>query len=87
MSAPMWAVSLCLPRLWELALSPTSRRPQSLPESGPAWLNDPKALLRKGHAADALLTVYMRIRKGQMKVDKVIKMLHEMLNGESIPIL
>ena len=80
-------------RTWRTALSPLEgvydelirqRRLTGLPSSGPAWMNDPDELMRAGFAADALLTVYGRVRKGSLKLAKGIKMLREMLNDLSV---
>lgn len=80
-------------RTWRTALNPLEgvydelvrlRRMTGSPQPVPSWANDHEGLLRASCAADALLTIYMRVRKGKMTVIKGIKMLHEMLNGLSI---
>jgi glycosyltransferase involved in cell wall biosynthesis len=79
-------------RSWEAALSPLEdvyddlirqRRATGSPSPGPAWMNDPDGLLRASCAADAILTIYTRIRKGTMKLDTGLRMLREMLSGQS----
>lgn len=79
-------------RTWKKALSPLEgvydellqhRRTMGARVPGPAWMNDPERLLRACCAADALLNVYMRVRKGKMTIPKGIRILHEMLNGQS----
>jgi glycosyltransferase involved in cell wall biosynthesis len=60
------------------------RREISVPVPGPSWMNKPGALLRASCAADALLNVYMRIRKGSMTVSRGAGMLREMLSGLSM---
>jgi len=60
------------------------RRMTGMPQPGPRWMQDPDGLLRASCAADALLTIYMRVRKGSMALTKGMGMLHEMLHGLSI---
>jgi glycosyltransferase involved in cell wall biosynthesis len=54
------------------------------PLQGPAWMEDPQALLRVSCAADALANVVPRLRNRSMSAAKGIRMLMEMLNGQSI---
>lgn len=79
-------------RSWRVALSPLEgvydelvdhRRTTGVPSARPRWMSDPDKLLGAACAADALLGVYMRARKGSMKTAKAIRMLREMLNGLS----
>jgi len=60
------------------------RRAARPPAPRPRWMNNPDRLLRAGCAADALLTVYSRIRKRSLKVTKGIGILRALLNGLSI---
>ena len=80
-------------RSWETTLSPLKgvydelirrRRGMGSPLPGPSWMNNPDGLTRASCAADALLTVYTRVRKRSMTVTKGFRMLHEMLSGQSI---
>ena len=80
-------------RTWQITLAPLEgvydelvrqRRMSGLPEPGPSWMQDPVGLLRASCAADALLTIYMRVRKGSMKLTKGVGMLREMLHGLSV---
>jgi glycosyltransferase involved in cell wall biosynthesis len=80
-------------RSWGAVLSPLEgvydelierRRGMGPRSPGPAWMNDAPAFRQASWAADALLTVYGRVRTRQMKVTKGVKMLHEMLNKQSI---
>jgi glycosyltransferase involved in cell wall biosynthesis len=54
------------------------------PSAGPDWMSDPQALLRASCAADALANVIPRVRNRSMSVGKGIRMLHEMLNNQSL---
>ncbi|MDR3717146.1 MAG: glycosyltransferase family 4 protein [Puia sp.] len=87
------ARSTAIQRPWRVALSPLEgvyddliqqRRWTSAPTSGPSWMTDPDGLLRRVCAADAMLTVYGRVRNGKMSITKGIGMLHEMLSGQPI---
>lgn len=60
------------------------RRSKGSPQSGPAWMNDPQALLRASCAADALANVIPRVRNRSMSPAKGIGLLREMLSGQSI---
>ena len=80
-------------RAWASALSPLegvydeliqSRGKMGLPLPGPDWMNDPQELLRASCAADALLNVIPRVRKGSISTVKGIRLLFEMLNKPSI---
>jgi len=80
-------------RTWTTALSPLEgvydelirqRRLNGVPTPGPTWMNDPDGLMRAGCAADALIAVYGRVRKGTITPIKGIRMLREMLSDLSI---
>ncbi len=80
-------------RSWKTALSPLEgvydelidrRRRSAAPVAGPEWMSDSEGLLRASCAADALLTIYTRVRKHSMKLTKGLRMLQEMLSDSSI---
>ena len=80
-------------RSWGTVLSPLEsvyddmiqrRRKGASPLPGPAWMNDPEGLLRASCAADALAYVIPRVRKRSLSAAKGIKLLLEMLSGQSI---
>jgi hypothetical protein len=71
-------------RAWASALSPLEGVYDELPLPGPDWMNDPQELLRASCAADALLNVIPRVRKGSISTVKGIRLLFEMLNKPSI---
>jgi len=60
------------------------RRTQGSALPGPAWMDDPEALLRASCAADALVNVLPRLRNRSIGPGKGIKLLREMLSGQSI---
>ena len=87
------ARSTVLERSWAVALSPLKgvydnliqqRQTMGSRAPGPSWMNEPGGLSRASCAADALLTVYTRVRKGSMNLTKGVRMLHEMLNDQPI---
>ena len=78
---------------WRMTLSPLEavydelirqRRREGLPQTGPSWMRNSDRLTRASCAADALLTVYTRVRKRSINITKGIRMLREMLSGQSI---
>lgn len=78
---------------WGAVLSPLEgvydrliqlRRSEGSPLSGPAWMNDPDALLRASCAADALANVLPRVRNRSISPTKGIRLLQEMLNKQSL---
>jgi glycosyltransferase involved in cell wall biosynthesis len=80
-------------RSWGAALAPLEgvydelirhRHTMGSPLPRPSWMDDPDELLRASCAADAILTIYIRIRNGSMKVSKGLRMLKEMLSGQSV---
>jgi len=82
-----------LARPWATALAPLERVYDDLIElrrrtgtelTTPSWMNDPDGLLRASCAADALLTVYTRVRKRSMDLNKGLRMLQELLSERSI---
>lgn len=84
--------SVCM-RSWETVLSPLEsvyddlierRRKMGAPLQGPAWMNNPQALLRASCAADAMANVLPRVRKGSISAAKGAGQLLEMLNKQSI---
>jgi glycosyltransferase involved in cell wall biosynthesis len=60
------------------------KRKKGLPSAGPAWMDDPQALLQASCAADALANVLPRVRNRSMSPVKGFLMLREMLNEQSI---
>jgi hypothetical protein len=80
-------------RSWRRALGPLEavydelierRRNMGERVPRPTWMANPEGLTRASCAADALLNVYTRVRKGSMKTTKGVRMLHEMLSDQSI---
>ena len=80
-------------RSWGAVLNPLEglydelielRRSKGSPLRGPAWMNDPPALMRASCAADALANVVPRVRNRSMSPAKGIRLLREMLDGASI---
>jgi glycosyltransferase involved in cell wall biosynthesis len=80
-------------RQWATALSPLEGvyddliqrgRKNGVAQTAPVWMNDPDGLLRACCAADALLTVYTRVRRRSLPVGKGLRMLQEMLSDLSM---
>jgi hypothetical protein len=80
-------------RSWGNVLSPLEgvyeeliqhRRAMGSPVPGPEWMQDPHNLLRVSCAADALANVIPRVRNRSMSVGKGIRLLLEMLSGQTI---
>jgi hypothetical protein len=79
---------------WSKTLSPLEgvydaliekRRATCPPAPRPRWMRDPDGLLRASSAADALLCVYGEIRTRSLKAIPGLKMLREILSGQSLP--
>jgi len=79
---------------WSKTLSPLEgvydaliekRRAAGPPVPRPRWMRNPDRLLRTSSAADALLCVYGDIRAHSLKAIPGLKMLREILSGQSLP--
>lgn len=80
-------------RSWSATLSPLEavydeliqqRRREGLPKTRPSFMRNSDRLTRASCAADALLTVYTRIRHHSITIIEGIRMVREMLNGQSV---
>jgi len=82
-AARQWATALCpLEGVYDDLIQ--RKRKNAVAETIPAWMNNPDGLLRACCAADALLTIYTRVRRRSLPLAKGLRMLQEMLSDLSV---